>query len=1364
MPLNNMQPSLVLGQYIQAFGQYPVRGEVGEFGGPGYTLGFVRAAGFAFTDAMDTILATGQTLSVSTNQALYSILGTNFGGNGVSTFQLPNLAGRVSVDDEAYAGSLGMIDGNNSFTIARGQLPAYAGGQGQAVSNMQAHLTLKWLVRQGDDGASLAGELVQFAGSFVPQGFLQADGASLRIADYPALYAKLGHTYGGDATTFKLPDMTGRTAIGVNPQNGLDLGETIGSATFTITQANMPAARGGQGVGIDNHGPSLAVGYYIATDGIYPSRDHGLDFEEITVGEIRAFAGEGPGAGWLPLDGRLVNIQDHQALFSLVGVNFGGNGYATFGLPDLRGRAVVGWGQYDGQTYDIGAKTGSSTIILTEADLGLARPVNTAPSSVELDSLGRVEFKDDQAIKVSDLDSPVLTVTLTVTAGVLAAEGEPASSTLTRSLPSAELNAWLQTVVYLPPLADFTGAVLTISTSDGSASDTDTVSIAPAPNAAPVIAAGQSFTASENQTVIGTVDAADAEGDAISYALVTGPGANAHNALVVIDAATGALTFKSAPDFETGPNALTINIIATDAQGKTSAPQTVTINVSDVNEAPRITALGGGAAGSVSMAENIRAVTTLTALDPDAGANLVWSIDGGADAAKFTIDAASGQLSFVEAPDFEQPGGAGGANSYAVNVKVSDGTFFDTQAITITVTDANDQAPRITSADTASTLENIAASTVVHQVTATDADTAGGPLAFTLGGADAGRFTIDASGAIRFKASPDFESPIDADADNDYTLSVTVSDGLNSTSDDLTITVEDANDAPTAVSLSNIAVVAENADTSARTKVADIAVIDDALGTNSLSLDGTDAALFEIDGAGLYLKAGVTLDFETKPTLDVRIVAQDKALGASTPVEKSLSLTMNDVNEAPRITALGGAATATVSIAENTRAVAALTALDQDVGSILTWTIDGGADASKFTIDTSTGELGFVEAPDFERPGAAAGSNIYDVSVKVSDGALSDTQSIRVTVTDKNDAAPKITSPAQASVIEGLAITSPVYTATATDQDTTGEAISFSLSGVDAAQFTINAAGEIRFVATPNYAAPKDVGADNAYDLILTASDGVNSSGQAVVIRVQQQPAPEPEEPQPPTPQPGTGPGFVEAVSDVAGVDLTGDKAQSPTLVLPDGRVVSNPVFEAAQSLAQVQTQLQAGQITADQAIEMIVEISAPTFGVANDAYVFFTGSAPTPEGFTWLIDSPDNPNDLTDLYYAAFSLENRYINFAVNLGKNGEGRSAFEADYGSLTFEQAIAKAYEAVIGGAQAQAAGIDVAAAQAYIASQRPYFDALGGDSLGGKAAMVGYILSLGATFHVGRYYEAMEDQIGEQIGLVGASLPNVDGLAL
>ncbi len=74
------------------------------------------------------------------------------------------------------------------------------------------------------------------------------------------------------------------------------------------------------------------------------------------------------------------------------------------------------------------------------------------------------------------------------------------------------------------------------------------------------------------------------------------------------------------------------------------------------------------------MAENTTAVTTVSATDPDAGATLTYAISGGADAARFSINASTGALQFNVARDFEVPNDAGANNVYDVQVSVSDGS------------------------------------------------------------------------------------------------------------------------------------------------------------------------------------------------------------------------------------------------------------------------------------------------------------------------------------------------------------------------------------------------------------------------------------------------------------------------------------------------------------------------------------------------------------------------------------------------------------------------------------------------------------------------------------------------------------------
>ena len=117
---------------------------------------------------------------------------------------------------------------------------------------------------------------------------------------------------------------------------------------------------------------------------------------------------------------------------------------------------------------------------------------------------------------------------------------------------------------------------------------------------------------------------------------------------------------------------------------------TVSVNLgAAANAAPIITSNGGNATGAVSIAENSMIVTTVTATNAESGQTLAYALSGGADASKFAINAVTGVLSFVTAPDRETPTDTGLDNVYDVIVQVTDNgvpAASDTQALAVTVT------------------------------------------------------------------------------------------------------------------------------------------------------------------------------------------------------------------------------------------------------------------------------------------------------------------------------------------------------------------------------------------------------------------------------------------------------------------------------------------------------------------------------------------------------------------------------------------------------------------------------------------------------------------------------------------------------
>ena len=89
------------------------------------------------------------------------------------------------------------------------------------------------------------GQVLLFAGDYAPKGWALCDGSLLNIADYPELFIVIGTAYGGDGTTtFGLPDLRSRVAVGAGTGTGLtqrDLGDTGGDEELSLGVNNLPA-------------------------------------------------------------------------------------------------------------------------------------------------------------------------------------------------------------------------------------------------------------------------------------------------------------------------------------------------------------------------------------------------------------------------------------------------------------------------------------------------------------------------------------------------------------------------------------------------------------------------------------------------------------------------------------------------------------------------------------------------------------------------------------------------------------------------------------------------------------------------------------------------------------------------------------------------------------------------------------------------------------------------------------------------------------------------------------------------------------------------------------------------------------------
>jgi microcystin-dependent protein len=363
LPFDNMQASLALTQFIPLSGIFPGHNQDPQADPGGIPLGSIRTFAGNFAPA-GSPLAQGQLLPIVQNTALFSLLGFMYGGNGTSTFALPDLDGQTMIGGQQGFGSRPAI-GSSDPRLGNAQLPSSLGGSFQPIDNYQASLPVTYLIRTGGlvavggSGVDFIGQIVPFAGGFVPDGFLQANGQEVLINDYPTLFSFIGTTYGGDGnTTFAMPNLTGRTVVGASSQ--VSLGEYFGQQTSLLLNSQLPVAAGGNGQPVDNHEPSAGLTYLIAATGIFPPHDSGaIDPANQYLGEIVAVAFDGSLApnGRFEAKGQLLPINQHQALFSLLGTMYGGDGQTNFALPDLRGRAAIGTGDEAQIAHVLGSNT-----------------------------------------------------------------------------------------------------------------------------------------------------------------------------------------------------------------------------------------------------------------------------------------------------------------------------------------------------------------------------------------------------------------------------------------------------------------------------------------------------------------------------------------------------------------------------------------------------------------------------------------------------------------------------------------------------------------------------------------------------------------------------------------------------------------------------------------------------------------------------------------------------------------------------------------------------------------------------------------------------------------------------------------------
>jgi len=470
-------------------------------------------------------------------------------------------------------------------------------------------------------------------------------------------------------------------------------------------------------------------------------------------------------------------------------------------------------------------------------------------------------------------------------------------------------------------------------------------------------------------------------------------------------------------------------------------------------------------------------VGSFTTTDPELGDSFTYSLvsgTGSTDNASFSIN--GDQLLTKAIFDFETK------NSYSIRVRTTDlGGHFYEEAFTISVTNANDPPHNILLSKS-SISENQPAGSTIGTLSASDQD-ASDTHTFSLvsgaGSDDNTNFSITGN-VLKTTASFDFETK------NNYSIRVKATDNHNASFEKpLTVTVADANDAPTDITLSKASVL-ENQPVG--TQVGLISAVDqDAGDTHSYNLvsgsGSTDNAFFTINGN--QLRTANVFDAETKNTCSIRLRATDSA-GAF--FEKQLTITIDNVNEFDPT----GLSITSTYINENqppNTTVGTLSTTDQDVGDVFTYSLvtgEGSQDNGTFNINGAA--LRAKASLDYEA------QNTYHVRIRTTDsGGKYYEAPFTITVLDQNDP-PTDIALSNATLAENLAAGTKVGTLTAADQDA-GSRHNYQLvngtGATDNPSFAINESTLLTSV-------PLDYEAKHNYSIRIRVTDNLGATFEKV--------------------------------------------------------------------------------------------------------------------------------------------------------------------------------------------------------------------------------------------------------------------------
>ena len=420
-------------------------------------------------------------------------------------------------------------------------------------------------------------------------------------------------------------------------------------------------------------------------------------------------------------------------------------------------------------------------------------------------------------------------------------------------------------------------------------------------------------------------------------------------------------------------------------------------------------------------------------------------------------------------------------------------------AVTVEVREV-DEGPEVSGPSSFTISENQGLSNAVY--TATDPE--GLNLArWNVGGRDGGDFLITQGGTLYFRSLPDYEKPADSNRDNVYEVLIQPSDGRNTGSYPVTVTVNDVNEPPDIKAGSRTAFTQPE---NRASRLYTYSAADPEKGEIAWLLGGADRSHFTINERGQFsFNENTPPDFDAPGDVggdnlyNVTVQARDPEFNtASLPV----TVMVTEVNEGPVITRQGSAPGSVPENHPTTQALDTFSALDPERPSVkITQWSTAGPDGGDFVMN-ALGELRFRSSPDYERPADSNRDNVYEVAIRALDGRNTSTldEVQIVTVTDVNEP-PTITTTSRTSFSQQENRTSTLYTFRATDPE--HGTVTWTPGGTDGNAFTMDERGALSFSNPPDFESPSDAGRDNVYNVTVQARDAAfNTAALDVVVTV----------------------------------------------------------------------------------------------------------------------------------------------------------------------------------------------------------------------------------------------------------------------